>query len=162
LTTRVPIHEFHEIDGNAPDSERFCISYTKILRDGNPQLCLLGIGENGHLAFNDPAEADFEDPRDMKVALLDSTCREQQAAEGWFRTCEEVPSRALTLTIPAIMRVPKLILTVPGERKAHIVKRALHEPISEACPATILRTHPDVTVFLDADSAAELELDAIA
>jgi glucosamine-6-phosphate deaminase len=162
LITRVPIREFDEIDGNAPDLDSFCVAYAKKLRESNPQLCLLGIGENGHLAFNDPAEADFEDPRDMKVALLDSACREQQAAEGWFRTWEEVPSRALTLTIPTILRIPKLILTVPGGRKAQIVMRALSEPVSENCPATILRTHPDTTLFLDADSAAELELDAIA
>ena len=162
LTTQVPIREFYEINGNAPDLEKFCVTYAKRLRESNPRLCLLGIGENGHLAFNDPGEADFQDPRDMKVALLDSACREQQAAEGWFETWEEVPSRAFTLTIPTIMRVPKLILTVPGERKAKIVKRALNESISEDCPATILRTHPDATLFMDPESAAELELDAIA
>lgn len=162
LTRRVPIREFYEIDGSAPDLEGFCAEYAKRLRESKPQLCLLGIGENGHLAFNDPGEANFEDPRDMKVVSLDFTCREQQAAEGWFRSWEEVPDRALTLTIPAIMRIPKLILTVPSERKAHIVKSALSESISESCPATILRTHPDATVFLDAESASELELDAIA
>lgn len=160
LTSLVPLREFHEIDGNALDLDTFCATYAKMLGESNPQLCLLGIGENGHLAFNDPGEADFKDPRDMKVTLLDSACRKQQAAEGWFPTWEEVPSRALTLTIPAIMRVPKLILTVPGARKAQAVKRAFCEAISENCPATILRTHPDVTIFLDMDSAAELELDA--
>lgn len=161
LTSLVPLREFHEIDGNAPDLDTFCATYAKRLRESNPQLCLLGIGENGHLAFNDPGEADFNDPRDMKVTLLDSACRKQQAAEGWFRTWEEVPSQALTLTIPTILRVPKLILTVPGERKAQAVKRAFYEAISEDCPATILRTHPDVTIFLDMDSAAELQLDAL-
>jgi glucosamine-6-phosphate deaminase len=159
LTARVPIREFHEIDGNATDLDSFCRAYAKKLREANPQLCLLGIGENGHLAFNDPGEADFHDSSEMKVALLDSACRKQQAAEGWFRTWEEVPNRALTLTIPTIMRVPKLILTVPGERKAEIVKRALHEAISESCPATILRAHPNATLYLDAESAAELNLD---
>jgi glucosamine-6-phosphate deaminase len=158
LTTRVPLCEFYEIDGNARNLESFCASYAKKLRESNPQLCLLGIGENGHLAFNDPGEAKFQDPLDMKVVLLDSACHRQQVAEGWFRRSDEVPSQALTLTIPTIMRIPKLILTVPGERKAHIVKRALQDPISEACPATILRTHPDATLFLDAASAAELNL----
>ena len=133
-----------------------------MLRESDPQVCLLGIGENGHLAFNDPGEANFEDTQEMKVVALDSACRKQQAAERWFPNWEQVPSRALTLTIPTIMRIPKLILTVPGGRKAQIVRRAFHEPITEDCPATILRTHPDTTVFLDADSAAELELDAIA
>lgn len=162
LTTRVPFREFHEIDGNAVDLGSFCAGYVKKLRESSPQLCLLGIGENGHLAFNDPGEADFNDPRDMKVVSLDLTCREQQAAEGWFRNWEEVPGRALTLTIPTIMRIPNLILTVPGERKAEIVRRALYEPISESCPATILRTHQNATLFLDAESASKLELDAIA
>lgn len=159
LTSRVPIHKFFEIDGNAPDLDSFCRAYAKKLREANPQLCLLGIGENGHLAFNDPGEADFYDPREMKVALLDSACRKQQAAEGWFRTWEEVPNRALTLTIPTIMHVPELILSVPGGRKAEIVRRTLHEAISEDCPATILRTHPNATIFLDSESAAELNLD---
>ena len=161
LTTRVPLRDFHEIDGNVLDLDSFCAAYAKKLHESGPQLCLLGIGENGHLAFNDPGEADFKDPRHMKVVSLDSACREQQAAEGWFRSWEEVPDRALTLTIPTIMRVRNLILTVPGERKAEIVRRALYEPISEDCPATILRTHRNAIVFLDAESASKLELDAI-
>jgi glucosamine-6-phosphate deaminase len=159
LTSRVPLHQFFEIDGNAPDLDSFCRAYARKLSEANPQLCLLGIGENGHLAFNDPSEADFLDPHEMKVALLDSACREQQTAEGWFQTWEEVPSRALTLTIPTIMRVPKLILTVLGGRKAEIVRRALHGAMSENCPATILRVHPNATLYLDAESAAELNLD---
>ena len=160
LTSRVAMREFHEIDGNAPDLEGFCAEYAGRLVESDPQLCLLGIGENGHLAFNDPGEADFRDKRAMKVTDLDSVCREQQAAEGWFKNREEVPHRALTLTIPTILRVPKLILTTPGERKARIVRRTLEESISEDCPATILRTHPDATLFLDAESAAELALNA--
>jgi glucosamine-6-phosphate deaminase len=159
LTSRVPIHKFFEIDGNAPDHDSFCRAYAKQLREADPQLGLLGIGENGHLAFNDPSVADFHDPLEMKAALLDSACRKQQAAEGWFRTWEEVPNRALTLTIPTIMRVPELILSVPGGRKAEIVKRTLHEEISEKCPATILRTHPNAKLFLDSESAAQLNLD---
>lgn len=98
----------------------------------------------------------------MKMTFLDSACRKQQTAEGWFQTWEDVPSRALTLTIPTILRVPKLVLTVPGGRKAQIVKRAFYGEISEECPASILRTHPDTTIFMDAESAAELELDTIA
>lgn len=159
LTSRVPIYKFFEIDGKTPDRDSICRAYTKELREANPQLCLLGIGENGHLAFNDPSVADFHDPREMKVVLLDSACRKQQAAEGWFRTWEEVPNRALTLTIPTIMRVPKLILSVPGGRKAEIVRQTLHEAISEECPATILRTHPNATLVLDSESAAQLNLE---
>jgi glucosamine-6-phosphate deaminase len=157
LTQRVPLRKFYEVDGNAPDPDKFCTEYADALRAANPQLCLLGIGENGHLAFNDPGVAGFNDPKDMKVVVLDEECKQQQVAEGWFGSIDEVPSQAMTLTIPALLRVPKLIVSVPGLRKARIVNRALHEPISTACPATILRTHPDATVYLDDESAAELE-----
>lgn len=156
LTERVPIGHFHEVDGNAADPSKFCREYGEALRAANPQLCLLGIGENGHLAFNDPGFADFNDPEDMKIVLLDEQCKRQQVAERWFRSTEEVPSQAMTLTIPTLLRVPKLIISVPGSRKAKIVYRALHDPISTACPATILRTHPDATVYLDEESAVEL------
>jgi glucosamine-6-phosphate deaminase len=92
----------------------------------------------------------------MKIVKLDLTCRQQQAAEGWFPTWQEAPERALTLTIPTVFRVPKLIASVPGPRKAQVIRRTVHDPISTACPSTLLRTHPDVTVYLDTDSAAEL------
>lgn len=156
LTDRAPLREFHGIDGEA-DPELTCRDYAAKLRSYRPQLCLLGIGENGHLAFNDPGEANFEDPLDMRVVHLDAVCRNQQLAEGWFPTFDDVPDRALTLTIPTLFRVPKLIASVPGGRKARIVRRTLEEPISTDCPATILRTHPDATVYLDEESAAELK-----
>jgi glucosamine-6-phosphate deaminase len=156
LTRRVNMQEFFEIDGNAKDLDSFCMEYVQKLSQVNPQLCLLGIGENGHLAFNDPAEADFNDPRPMKVVHLDRMCRQQQVAEKWFERWEEVPANALTLTIPTLFRVPKLIVSVPGARKAHAVRRTLEEPITTGCPATVLRTHPDVTIYLDLESAAEL------
>jgi glucosamine-6-phosphate deaminase len=157
LTEKVGMKEFFEIDGTAPDPEQVCAGYAARLQAANPQLCLLGIGENGHLAFNDPGVADFHDPLGVKLALLDEMCRTQQAAEGWFPTLEDVPERAITVTIPAILRVPALILSVPGSRKAEILRRTVEEPISTACPATILREHPNATVYLDAESAWELE-----
>jgi glucosamine-6-phosphate deaminase len=156
LTSRVPMKQFHEIDGSAADPQAACREYAWQLRQVNPQLCLLGVGENGHLAFNDPGEADFEDPEEVKIVHLDAVCRQQQAAEGWFETLGEVPARAITLTIPTILRVPKLILTIPGSRKAEIVRRMLTKPISTDCPATILRRHPDATVYIDNTAAAEL------
>jgi glucosamine-6-phosphate deaminase len=156
LTNKVQMKEFFEIDGSAPDPERTGWEYAEKVRSADPQLCLLGIGENGHLAFNDPSLADFTDPLDAKIVHLDAVCRQQQMAEGWFGSVEQVPESAITLTIPALLRVPKLIVSVPGKRKAKIVRRALHEPISTECPATILRTHPDVTLYLDAESAEEL------
>lgn len=157
LTQRVPMEEFFEIDGSSSDPERIQREYVQQLRAADPQLCLLGIGENGHIAFNDPAEADFDDPDAMKVVTLDAECRQQQVAEGWFPSFEDVPLQALTLTIPTILNVRKLIVSIPGRRKAQSVRRALLEPISTACPATILRSHPDVTLFLDQESAGELD-----
>ncbi len=156
LTSRVPMREFYEIDGEQADPGLVCQDYGEKIRSCSPLLCLLGVGENGHLAFNDPAEADFEDPQEVKVVKLDQVCRQQQSAEGWFQSFAQVPERAITLTIPTILRVPKLIVSVPGPRKAKIVRQMLAEPISLACPATILRTHPDATVYLDHESAVEL------
>jgi len=157
LTQRVKMKEFFEMDGMADDPVRVCRDYAHRLQSANPQLCLLGIGENGHLAFNDPPEANFTDPLDMKVVHLDPLCRQQQVAEGWFKNLSEVPERALTLTVPTVLRVPKLIASVPGIRKAEIMRATLETPISTNCPSTILRTHPDATVYLDKESASELE-----
>jgi glucosamine-6-phosphate deaminase len=151
------MRRFYDVDGNAQDPEKACEDYADALRAAHPQLCLLGIGENGHLAFNDPGVADFNDPCDMKIVALDDECKQQQVAEGWFDSIAEVPAQAMTLTIPALLRVPKLIVSVPGLRKAKIVNRTLHEAISTACPATILRKHLDATVYLDEESASELQ-----
>lgn len=156
LTSRVQMLEFFGVNGNAPDPDLECQIYADRLRSANPQLCLLGIGENGHLAFNDPDVADFNDPLDMKVVNLDDVCRQQQAAEGWFAGLQDVPAQAMTLTIPTLFRVPQLIATVVGPRKATILRRSLEEPISTACPGTLLRTHPNATVYLDEEAATEL------
>ncbi len=157
LTQRVSMKQFYPIDGDSSDPDRVQREYAERLRAADPQLCLLGIGENGHLAFNDPAEADFNDPEAIRIVELDADCRQQQLAEGWFERFEDVPKQAMTLTIPTIMKVSKLIVSMPGLRKARSVRRTLLDPISTACPATILRTHPDVTLYLDEESAAELD-----
>lgn len=156
LLSKVRLKEFHEIDGTAPDVDELCRQYALKLQNAAPQLCLLGIGENGHLAFNDPGEADFNDPRDVKVVHLDTVCRQQQASEGWFNSLNDVPKIAITVTIPALFRVPRLILSVPGPRKAEAVKRMVEGPISTACPASILHQHPNATLHLDQDSAARI------
>jgi glucosamine-6-phosphate deaminase len=156
LTGKVKMRHFFGIDGTAVNAAETCQKYAELLRQHHPQLCLLGIGENGHLAFNDPAEAHFNDPFDIKVVSLDEQCRQQQVNEGWFASVPEVPTRAITLTIPALLRVPRLIASVPGGRKAHIVRRTLTEEISTRCPATILRSSSNATVYLDPASAAEL------
>ena len=157
LTEKVHLKEFNEVDGTVTDAAAFSRDYATKLRAAEPQLCLMGIGENGHLAFIDPGVADFNDPLDVKVVHLDRVCSEQQAAEGWFASTDEVPESAITITIPALLRVPRLIVSVPGSRKARIVRRSLTESISTDCPATILRVHPYVTIYLDEASAAELD-----
>lgn len=156
LVRKVHMKKFFEIDAGASDPSQIARYYAAKLRSVDPQLCLLGIGENGHLAFNDPPVADFNDELDAKIVVLDDVCRQQQAAEGWFASVDEVPESAITLTIPALMRVPKLIVSVPGPRKAEIVRRAFEEPVSTQCPATILRNHPDATIYLDVQSASHL------
>ena len=157
LTSRVRLREFHAIQGDAPNPAEECERYTRLLHEIRPQVCLMGIGENGHIAFNDPGVADFDDPKDVKVVELDQACRTQQAVEGWFPSLDQVPRQAITLTIPAILRIPHLLVSVPGERKAAIVPRAFMDPISTDCPATILRQHSGATVYLDANSAVEWE-----
>ena len=157
LTEKVPVRKFHEIDGSDLDSEKVCRSYAEKLSAADPLLCFLGIGENGHLAFNDPGVANFNDPMKVKVVHLDATSRRQQVAEGWFETDQDTPKLAISVTIPTLYRVPKLIVSVPGERKAKIMRRTLEEAISTDCPSTLLRTHPDATVYLDLNSAAELD-----
>jgi glucosamine-6-phosphate deaminase len=157
LTSRVAMAAFHEIDGSASDLEHVRRDYMQKLSAADPQICLLGIGENGHLAFNDPHEADFDDPEPMKIVTLDRACREQQLAEGWFPGFDQVPQQALTLTIPTLLKVPSLVASVPGRRKGASVRRTLRDPISAQCPATILRNHPDVTICLDEESASELD-----
>jgi glucosamine-6-phosphate deaminase len=156
LTERVPIGKFYEIDGSAADLMATKREYARLLKEAAPQIGLVGIGENGHLAFNDPHEANFSDPEMIRVVRLDKACRQQQVGEGWFATLDDVPQQALTLTIPTLLSVPKLIVSVPGRRKAQSVRRTLEDPISTACPSTILRTHPDATLYLDGESAAEL------
>jgi glucosamine-6-phosphate deaminase len=156
LTSKVPLAQFHEIRPATDDALKTCEEYADLLSTHRPLLCLLGIGENGHLAFNDPAEADFNDPEEVKIVSLDQTCRQQQVNERWFQNLSDVPQKAITLTIPTLIRVPTLLLSVPGPRKAAIVKRTLEDPISTQCPSTILRTHPDAIAFLDRESATQI------
>jgi len=145
----------HYLDGLAePDEE--CARYAQLLVDHHLDLCCLGIGENGHLAFNDPPVADFEDPLDVKVVTIDDACRRQQVNEGHFPTEADVPARAMTVTIPALLRADRVLAVVPEARKAGPVRAALEGPVSTACPASILQRAPHATIFLDADSAALL------
>jgi len=143
--------------GDADDPEVESMRYANFLEENPLDIACVGIGENGHLAFNDPPVADFNDPRLVKVVELDEACRNQQLGEGWFPTLEDVPSHALTLTIPAIMASKAISCLVPDERKAKAVNNALNMEISTACPATILRKHPNAVLFLDSYSSSLLK-----
>jgi glucosamine-6-phosphate deaminase len=144
------------LNGDAADAEKEVERYGSLLQAVDIDLACIGIGENGHIAFNDPPVADFQDPKLVKIVELDSECRQQQLGEGWFPTLEDVPSHALSLTVPAIMRSKTISCVVPDKRKAEAVYNAVHAEISEKCPATILRTHPDCTLFVDKNAAARL------
>ena len=117
---------------------------------------IMGIGENGHLAFIDPPVCDFDDPRDVRPVELDDVCRMQQVHDGAFARLEDVPPRALSLTVPFFLRVPRALVFVNGEHKSAAVRAALEGPIEEACPASALRRHPSAILFLDPAAASLL------
>ena len=136
--------------GDAADA---CSRYADLLARHPLDLCCLGIGENGHLAFNDPGVADFGDPLDVKVVELDTACRQQQVNEGHFPDLAAVPSHAITVTVPALLRASQVIAVVPEARKAEPVRAALTGPLSVDCPASILRSLPHATIYLEPESA---------
>jgi glucosamine-6-phosphate deaminase len=135
------------------DPEAACARYARLLGDHPLDLCCLGIGENGHLAFNDPPVADFADPLDVKVVELDAACRRQQVNEGHFAGFDAVPTHAITVTIPALLRAGRVLAVVPEARKAEPVRSALTGPITTACPASALRTIAHASVHLEPESA---------
>jgi glucosamine-6-phosphate deaminase len=135
------------------DASAECDRYAGLLARFPLDLCCLGIGENGHLAFNDPPVADFNDPLDVKVVELDIPCRQQQVNEGHFPDLATVPTHALTVTIPALLRARAVLAIVPEARKAEPVRAALIGPISTSCPASALRTIPHATIHLEPASA---------
>ena len=146
----------HLIRGDADDLETEIERYESLLRSHPIDVACIGIGENGHIAFNDPPVADFADARLVKEVELDDACRRQQVNEGWFPSFEATPRRAITLTVPAIMSSGVISCVVPGERKADAVHDALNGPVATACPASILRRHDNATLFLDPASAARV------
>lgn len=156
---RVPLRAVHYLDP-AADVRAACARYAALLEEAPLDVACLGIGENGHLAFNDPPVADFHDPETVKVVPLDEACRRQQVHDGCFRTLEDVPRRALTVTIPALMAARHCSVVVPGPTKAAAVEAALRGPVAPACPASILRRHPDADLYLD-PAAARLVSDAL-
>jgi glucosamine-6-phosphate deaminase len=153
---RVKPRVFHYLEGDAEQPIAECERYTKLLRAQPVDLCCLGVGENGHIAFNDPPVADFNDPRAVKIVKLDLKCRQQQVGEGHFPSIDAMPQYALTLTIPTLCSAKRMLCIVPEARKAQAVKDMLRGPISTACPASWLRRQPQASLFLDSASASLL------
>jgi len=154
LFDRVQIGEVHYLDGAAADLEAEIGRYSRLIVANPIDLVCAGIGENGHLAFNDPNVADFVDTALVKPVELDLQCRQQQVNDGCFEALPAVPSHALTLTIPALLSARWIVCTVPGSAKAGAVQRTLSGPITPDVPATVLRSHPRAQLFLDLDAAA--------
>ncbi len=142
------VHRLSPEAGVAGEAARYAA-----LLDQNPiDLVCLGVGVNGHIAFNDPPVADFDDPHDVKLVELDDICRQQQVDDGGFATLADVPRTAITLTIPRLLRADRLFCVAPGAAKRQAIDMMLRGPISTACPASILRTHPDCRLYLDEES----------
>ena len=155
---RVPFRSVNLIRATAEDYEAECSRYARLLRENPTDIVVLGIGENGHIAFNDPWIADFQDEKLVKVVPLDEVCRTQQVNDGCFAHIDLVPKHAITLTCPALFAGNHLFCIVPAATKAAAVKRTLEGPISEECPATVLRRHASARLYLDGDSSKELSL----
>ena len=156
LFERVPFKTVNTIDSTAADPEAECRRYAALLQAHPCDIVCMGIGENGHIAFNDPHVADFGDKAAVKVVALDETCRQQQVNDGCFARLDDVPTHALTLTIPTLTAPEAVFCIVPAKTKANAVYAALRGGITEACPASILSRHANATLYCDADSAARV------
>jgi len=155
---KVNFASVYYLNGNAQDLDAECSRYANLLWEHPLDIACIGIGENGHIAFNDPHVADFDDPQAVKVVSLDDRCRLQQVHDGCFAELDTVPTHALTLTIPAIVAAKWVYCMVPGASKQEAVKATLEGPVSTQCPASVLRRHPHATLFLDDESAGLLTL----
>lgn len=152
----LPFRTINYIDGSG--TEAACVKYGCLLQAHPADIVCMGIGENGHLAFNDPPAADFNDPLPVKIVELDEVCRQQQVNDGCFATLAAVPTHAVTLTIPSLLQAPHIFCVVPGERKATAVYDTIHQSIQPQHPSTILRNHNGATLFLDAQSSDQLSI----
>lgn len=158
IFSKKPFHQINYVQSDATDISAECARYEKLLKEAPLDIVSLGIGENGHLAFNDPHEAKFDDLKWVKETSLDDVSRQQQVNDGEFAHIDQVPKKALTLTIPALMSCKYVVGIVPTNRKAQAVYNALYGPIDEKCPASILRTHQNASLFIDSDAAELLNI----
>lgn len=153
LFDKVSFHNVFYINGNQNNEVQ---RYSSLLKKNPPDIICMGIGENSHIAFNDPHVADFNDPYHVKVVKLDLACRQQQVNEECFTDIESVPEYALTLTIPALLQAKYIYCIVPGYNKAQAIYHTLHSEITEEFPSTVLRNHPNAILYLDKNSSAKL------
>ena len=153
---RLPLKAFHYVDGEAADPKAECARLGTTIRQHPIDVAFVGIGENGHLAFNDPP-ADFATEEPYLVVNLDDACRRQQLGEGWFPTFEDVPKRAISMSCRQILKSKEIVCTVPDRRKAEAVRGAVEGPVTPQVPASILQQHPQTTLYLDAASASLLK-----
>jgi glucosamine-6-phosphate deaminase len=151
-----PFKSVNYIDISAADADKEAERYAELLKANPVDIVVLGIGENGHIAFNDPPFADFNDPKLVKSVKLDEVCRNQQVNDGCFATIDDVPTHALTLTVPALMSGKELYCIVPAKTKAWAVNESVNGEITPVCPASVLRTHKCATLYLDPDSSSLL------
>jgi glucosamine-6-phosphate deaminase len=154
LIHKTGITQYHFLDGDN-DPDRAITKVSRELTSKPVDILFAGIGENGHLAFNDPP-ADFQAEAPYLIVDLDQACRQQQVNEGWFAELADVPTKAISMSVRQILRAKEIIVTVPDARKAPAVKTCLEGEISPIAPASILRKHANVTIYLDKDSAALL------
>ena len=150
---KVPLKSVHYLYEENASPEKVCMDYTQLLETYPPDIIFMGVGENGHIAFNDPHVAHFDDPLDVKIVSLDQACRNQQVNDGCFVTIDEVPTHAITLTIPAMLRAERIFVIVPAPAKANAIKAMADGEITTECPASILRRHANTTLYCDTDSA---------
>ena len=153
---KVPFNEVHYLNGNEEDIDVECQRYTGLLNQYPADIVCMGIGENAHIAFNDPHNADFNDPLLVKEVTLDEVSRQQQVNDGCFNNIEDVPKSAITLSVPALVRAKNIFCMVPGSNKAEAVFHTFNSEIKEDFPSTILKKHNNAILYLDADSAARI------
>ena len=153
---KVPFHEVHYLDGNNPNINEECKRYSQLLQQCPTDIVCMGIGENAHVAFNDPHDADFNDPLMVKLVTLDEASRRQQVHDGCFAQLEDVPESAITLTVPSLLRAKSIFCIVPGNNKAQAVYHSINSKVSETFPSTALREHSNAILYLDKDSATRL------
>lgn len=156
LFEKVPFKSVHYIKGDSKNIDEACNEYAEMLKKANVDIVCMGIGENGHIAFNDPHEAFFNDDKAVKTVSLDLICRQQQVNDGCFETLDDVPTHAVTLTIPTLTAPEYVFCVVPAATKANAVYTMLNGEIGEYCPCTILRKHNNATLYTDSDSASRI------